>query len=184
MKTSRLLRTICIAWMTLGLILQGSGLYAGSPIGTPTFTSSAQQPLPPTVDLALGPGGRLQGLVVDVQGVPVAAAPVVVRQWQGDITVATSDRLGQFAVQGLRGGTYQLLVGQQRLIVRAWTTEAAPPQARSMVLIVVNDPLVRGQLPLQDYFASDAFVVAGLVAASIAIPILTRNSDHGQPQSP
>ncbi len=109
---------------------------------------------------------------------------MAIRQGRSDVCVATSDRSGRFVVQGLRGGVWQLVVGQQGALVRLWTAEAAPPQARPLALIVVSKPVIRGQMPLQDFFASDAFVVAGLVAATIAIPIIAHNTSQGQPQSP
>ena len=58
------------------------------------------------------------------------------------------------------------------------------PQVSTERTMIVGDSVVRGQMPLEDFFASDAVVVAGLVAAMIAIPIALHNSGSRRPASP
>ena len=51
--------------------------------------------------------------------------------------------------------------------------------------MVVGNELVRGQMPLEDFCSSDAFVITGLVGAVIAIPIILHNQDSdSQPSTP
>ncbi len=51
--------------------------------------------------------------------------------------------------------------------------------------MVVGSEVVRGQMPLEDFFASDAVIITGLVAAMIAIPIAVHNSGgKDKPASP
>jgi hypothetical protein len=49
--------------------------------------------------------------------------------------------------------------------------------------VVVGSDVVRGQMPLECFCASDAFVITAMVAAVIAIPIAIHNNG-GTPASP
>ena len=61
----------------------------------------------------------------------------------------------------------------------------SPPAARPLALMVVGSEVVRGQMPLEDFFASDAVIITGLAAAMIAIPIAVHNSGgKDKPASP
>jgi len=135
------------------------------------------------VDVELDAGGLLHGLVVDIQGVPVAQATVVVSQFDRELTRTTTDALGQFWVNGLRGGTYQIVAGSRARLIRAWTARTAPPGARQIALVIVGGNVVRGQMPFEEFFASNAVVVVGLVAAMIALPIAIHNSRYQEPAS-
>ena len=136
-------------------------------------------------DIVLDGQGGLQGVVVDVQGVPQARVPVVLVKGNREVGRVKADGTGRFRVAGLRGGVYVLQAGGQGKVVRAWTAKVAPPAAKPLVLMVVGNELVRGQMPLEDFCSSDAFVITGLVGAVIAIPIILHNQDSdSQPSTP
>lgn len=181
MKAFRLLKVLLVTGATVGLLARDGGLQAASPASAGPATSASPLPIP---DVKLAAGGCLSGLVVDVQGIPVSQAAVVLRQWNRQVAVVQSDRQGQFLVSGLPGGTYQLVVGPQARLLRAWAAETAPPQAKSVALVVVGDQLVRGQMAMRDLFAPDAIVLTGLITAAIALPLSMHHSQKSQPQTP
>jgi hypothetical protein len=89
----------------------------------------------------------LVGQVVDQQGIGIPGARVVVRQNDRDLVATATDKTGKFAVSGLRSGTYQLAAANGQATVRLWTANAAPPVAKSHVMIVSGlDQVVRAQV--------------------------------------
>ena len=92
--------------------------------------------------MRLAAGGCLGGIVVDVQGVPVAQAPLVLRQSNREVAALPTDRQGQFLITGLQGGLYQLMIGPQVKLLRLWAAETAPPQAKPYAVLVVDDQVV------------------------------------------
>lgn len=179
MKRFRLVKTPLVVMVCLGLIMPVS---AGEP------ERAREKSGPPPVDVAdvlLDGQGGLQGIVVDVHGAPQPDARVVVVQQKREVSRVQTDRLGRFRISGLRGGVYMLQSGGQGRFVRAWTPKAAPPSAKPTALMISGDGVIRGQMPLECFFASDAVVIAGLVAAMIAIPLAVSNQGGGSaPASP
>lgn len=184
MRPLHRLRTMATVAVMLGILFPEASLQAASPAGLAPTASASPSPALPISDIALGAEGSLSGLVVDVQGLPVSQAPVVLRQAGQPGAAVTTDRLGQFRISGVPGGTYQLTVGSQSRLLRLWATETAPPQAKPMAVVVVGDQVLRGQRPLSSLWTSDALVIPALVAAGIAIPLSVHHSNHSQPQSP
>ena len=76
-------------------------------------------PAPAFGDVALDEQGDLQGVVVNIQGIPVAGAQVTVRQNDREVARTQCDAKGHFSVGGLRGGTYLIIVGDRARVVRA-----------------------------------------------------------------
>lgn len=185
MDILRVVKVSCIGLSLMGLILPVSPLQAAPPGAAAIPRQLAPKPTEAVGDVQLDTGGRLHGLVVNIRGIPIARATVSVQQLGRELAGTESDALGRFSVSGLRGGMYQLVVGSHGRLVRAWAAETAPPAASQFALIIVGPDVVRGQLPAEEFFASDAVVVCGLVAAMIAIPIAVNNS-HGSkaPASP
>ncbi|MGD0900013.1 MAG: carboxypeptidase-like regulatory domain-containing protein, partial [Thermoguttaceae bacterium] len=86
---------------------------------------------PPAVDVALGEGGLLSGLVVDAQGKPAANMPVSLQDFQNqEIASVVTNPQGQFAIRWVRGGVYQLITPKGRGMYRFFVAGAAPPSAR------------------------------------------------------
>jgi len=168
----------------LGLIMPGTVLQAAQPAdGSPRGRQTSSATLPVS-DVELDAEGRLQGAVINVQGVPVAMATVVVWQDGREVARTAADALGCFSVNGLRGGTYLISVGNSAKPYRTWVTQTAPPKTSPLALIIVGGDVVRGQVPLGCFFCSDAIVIAGMVGAIIAIPIAVHQSRDDDPSSP
>ena len=181
MEPLRILRALCVGLSSVGLILPGSSLEAVSVPAAATASPVFAPPVQLFGDVELDPLGSMQGVVVDARGVPVGDQTVMLRQSGRELARAESDAQGRFRFGPLRGGTYQLWLGKQARSVRAWAANTAPPAARNVAMVVVGGEVVRGQLPLEEFFASDSVLLVGLVAAVIAIPIAVHNS---RPRSP
>jgi hypothetical protein len=110
---------------------------------TPTSVLAAERE-PLFTDVALQQGGTLVGNVVDQQGIAQPGTEVMVRQRDAEIGRTMTDKNGNFAVQGLRGGQYELATSQGVSVVRAWSPETAPPAARPLARIVQGMETVRG----------------------------------------
>ena len=178
MKGLRVVKAPVILAVCLGLVLpvpEAWGIEASRAPGQPALE---------VADVVLDARGGLQGVGVDVRGAPQPAAKVALVQQKRDVGLAQADQFGRFRISGLRGGVYMLQSGGQGRFVRLWTASTAPPKTKSTALIVVGNGVVRGQMPLEQFFASDAVVIAGLVAALIAIPIVVSNQGDSSPASP
>lgn len=178
MKGLQVVRTPVVIALCLGMVLPVSVARGGD------VSKASGRPSVEVSDLVLDAQGGLQGVVVDVHGAPQPAAKVVLMQQKREVGRVQADRFGRFRVSGLRGGVYMLQSGGQVRFVRAWTAKTAPPKAKPAALIVTGDGVIRGQMPLEQFFASDAVVIAGLVAALIAIPIVVSNQGDSTPASP
>jgi len=135
-------------------------------------TISAQ---PMVHDIALGDNGSLSGQVVDSQGIAQSNAEVSV--WQNENKVATtkSDEKGNFQVSGLRSGVHQVAAGEGVSVYRFWAPNTAPPSATDQAMVVNDQNVVRGNGVVG--FLTNPWVLAGIVAAAIAIPIALNNND-------
>lgn len=154
------------------------------PVSGAETANANKRPAVELADVVLDAQGGLRGVVVDQHGAPQAAAKVILVQQKREIGRVQTDRLGRFRLSGLRGGVYVLQTGGQARFVRAWTAKTAPAKAKHTALMVTGDGVIRGQMPLECFFASDAVVIAGLVAALIAIPIVVSNQGDSTPGSP
>ncbi len=137
-----------------------------------------------TVDVSLSADGMLPGQAVNSEGKPVPLTPVSIRQDDREIATTRTDRNGHFTLSGLQGGTYQLVVGQASVTYRLWRAKMAPPSATQAVLIVVDGRQVLAQ-QLSWGWLRNPWIVAGLVAAAVAIPVAIHNSQNDSaPASP
>jgi hypothetical protein len=127
-------------------------------------------------DIALQENGLLKGQVLDTQGAPVTGVPVAVVQ-QGKVIAATkTDATGHFAITGLKGGVFQVVTAQGGAAYRLWAPRTAPPAAQADALIVNGDTVVRGGMGGAG-FLSNPWVLGGIVAAAIAIPLAMDDGD-------
>jgi len=95
-------------------------------------------------DVELDATGLLRGVVINLQGVPVANSLVAIRKADGEVVRTTTDAFGCFSVDGLLAGTYRLTTGRLVRRIRTWVAAAAPPRAGQLALIVLGDNVVRG----------------------------------------
>ncbi len=180
MKGLEVMKTPVVIAVCMGLLLPASVTQSADAAGK----STGRPPAIEMTDVMLDTQGGLRGVVVDAHGAPQASAKIVIVQEKREVGRVQADRLGRFRMSGLRGGVFMLQSGGQGRFVRAWSAKKAPPNAKTAALIVTGDGVVRGQMPLEQFFASDAVVIAGLVAALIAIPIVVSNQGSSSPASP
>ncbi len=148
-------RRIALGWIGLAwmwLILSGSVVQAVQPDG------GAAPGTPLVSDLELDAEGSLRGVVVNVQGVPVAGIPIVVRKVDQEVARTTTDALGCFSVPSLDGGVHQVATGRYARMFRTWIASTAPPETARFALLVVGGDVVRSQVPLGECFSSHAVV--------------------------
>jgi len=178
MKGLLAVRMPVVVAVCLGMAMPVPAVQAGE------VRKAADSPSIEISDLVLDLQGGLHGVVVDVHGAPQSAAKVVLLKDKRELGRTRTDKLGRFRFSGVRGGVYSLQSGGQVRFVRVWTTKAAPPGAKATALMVAGNGVIRGQMPLEHFFASDAVVIAGMVAALIAIPIAVSNQGDSTPASP
>ena len=169
----KVLKALSVGLSCMGLILPASLPAAPAPArttGNQPVTGEAE----PIGDVELNADGYLQGIVLDVDGMPVARSPVVIRRLSREVARAETNASGQFSVGPLRGGTYQLNVGVHGRLVRVWAADTAPPVAKKITLVVVGGQVVRAQTPPCCYCTEP--VLLGFAAAMIAVPVAVHNS--------
>ncbi len=168
----------CAYLLVPATLVVGKGTRTVPPTQSINSVSEQQRPSykPLVSDVSLSVGGRLQGAVVDVQGIPIAGAPVVVRQKGRAIVRTTSDAAGRFRFRGLRGGVHQIVAAHGSGLYRLWTQRTAPPSSGNGVLIITKGDVLRGQIPLRDFLTSDKVLFGGVVLGAVAIPVVVYNN--------
>jgi len=162
-------------WLAVaGICLPQSLLGAGEVATSPQMTN-----------VALRDAGILLGQVVDTQGKSKANIPVTLHTGNQQLAVSQSDANGYFAFSGLRGGVYQISATEGQGTFRAWTADTAPPSAQPGALVVDGKDVVRGQCCGEGikHCLCNPWVLGGVVAAAIAIPIALTNG-KGKPGTP
>ena len=176
MKTTRLVRGVALTLAALGVCM-------------PQVTLAVEA-APPIRDVALADGGVLRGQVVNTQGVGAAGLPVYIRTQDRDVATATTAADGTFAVQGLRGGVYQVSTLNGHGVYRFWSPGTAPPAALSGAVVYTQGAAVDGSVVhyTQEYngggdgpvirFLTNPIVIAGLVATAVAVPVALNQWHH------
>jgi len=188
MKCARL-RTVMLLLACLGLLVPSPVVAA---VTAPVKAAPQPQgPAPKAFDVQLQKGGMLVGQVVDAQGAPQVKMPVSLTQGGKTVAPTTTNRGGFFAVRGVTAGTYCVAADKTQGVYRLWSTGTAPPSAQPGTLLVVGQGPSRGQGgacgpggPI-GYWLSNPWIIAGLVAAAVAIPVAIHNHqiDHDTPAS-
>ena len=183
MKFAAIIRGLVVSAAVLGICLPQS-LLASTP---------ARQS-PAVVDVALRQGGVFVGQVVDQNGAVKSNTPVSLRLGDRQLAAAKTDANGFFAFSGLRGGVYQVSAAKGVAAYRVWATQTAPPTAEKGALVVSGQDLVRGNWQNHNhhrgaawmkYYLCNPWVVAGIVATAVAVPVGIHNSSSSsQPASP
>lgn len=181
MKSLGLVKAVAIVVATTGVCVPQALMAA---------ESVARQPI--AADVALRDGGVLLGQVVDTQGTAKAGVAVTVHSGDRELAAAKTDAGGYFAFRGLGGGVYRLSAAEGQGLYRVWAPETAPASAGQGALIVAGQDLVRGDfgpggevIGWTKFCLSNPWVMAGLVAAAVAIPLaLHEADDEDEPASP
>lgn len=166
MRISRTVRAAVVAMTCFGFLSADVARAAGPAIAK-------------VRDVALQSAGVLHGQVVDAQGVPQAQAEVVAVQNGKTLAVAQTDAAGHFALADMSGGVYELQTASNTDVYRLWAPRTAPPAAQDSVLLVSDQNVVLGQQGAGSSLGwlANPWVLAGIVAAAIAIPLALANDD-------
>lgn len=98
------------------------------------------------VDVSLTQDSLLRGQVVNRAGTPKAGAQMTLASGGEIVARGVTDDQGLFALKVEKGGIYALSDGQTSALVRAWTSQAAPPTANNGVLMVSDRNVTRATL--------------------------------------
>lgn len=174
MKFSRCLCHCLVALATTGIAFPQ--IVGAANLGK---TASAAQFKIQARDVVLGTDGKLCGQVVNQQGVPQVATPVVLSQGDQIVGIAETDEAGRFELAQVRGGIYQLHTAGGVGNYRVWTHRTAPPSAVEQVQLVHDEAIALGQLGNGKVmgFLTNPWVVAGIVATAVAVPVAIHNND-------
>jgi len=178
-------RSVCqvLCWLAVcGMCMPTS--FAFSAEAKPPAPTSGLQPRAGTTipDIALAPGGLLVGQVLNESMKPVRGAKIAI-QTDGHTAAATeTDADGVFAVAGLRGGVHQVVTEKSIENCRLWADGTAPPRADSHLRFIPGQAtVVRGQWgpPQHSWkkWATNPWVIGGVVATAIAVPVVLHNID-------
>lgn len=171
MKLAAIFKGLVVSVAVLGICLP-----------QPLLASTPVKQSPVVVDVALGQGGVFLGQVVDPNGAVKAKVPVSLRLGDRELAKAKTDTNGYFAFSGLRGGVYQVVTAKGVAAYRVWAERTAPPTAEKGALVVFGQDLMRGQLKC---YLANPWVVAGIVATAVAVPVGIHNSSSTTvPSSP
>lgn len=182
MRKMKILKFALFLLAGLGMILPAPVLHAAS-----TAENAAPGMTGPTlevIDIELRKGGLLLGQVVEADGKPVAETTVSLRRLGSEVATTVTDRSGYFFVKGLRGGSYEITTDRTRGIYRLWAPNTSPPGAQRGALIVVGGRQVRGQQGPIWYWLGNPWVIAGVVAAAVAVPVAIHQNRVDRLRSP
>jgi hypothetical protein len=178
------LRTQVLVWTAMVGVLTPATVATSA---EPGHTAAAHGPRPTVLDVVLSDSGALRGKVYNAQGQPLNHVEVLVVASRGEAVRSRTNEQGEFALDGLRGGVYHVAAGHGMQTVRAWSNGTAPPAAERQVLIVSDPRVVLGQYEpgtlghfFQEakYTLSNPLIVAGIIAAAVAIPVAIHNSGN------
>lgn len=137
-------------------------------------------------DVELAYGGLLVGRLTDANGRPLANVPVSLLSAGKQLAATHTDDEGVFAVAKLRGGVHEIATAESVEVCRLWAPGTAPPGAPQSVEVVAPGEVVRGQygpppgnrfIKKAKVWATNPFIVGGVVAAAVAIPVALSDDD-------
>jgi hypothetical protein len=171
MKAVKMVKNVCVALASVGLLFPHTGRAAGSDMGAHRPGHSAN-----IVDVSLADGGTLRGQVVSDHGAVQPGAAVSVLRGQEVVATATTDSLGQFTVGGMKGGMYVVSANGAASVVRAWAPHTAPPAAVQGVLLVPPSQAVRAQGgEFIDQYGVASLLVIGMIVGVIWVAVEHNN---------
>ncbi|MGD9128252.1 MAG: carboxypeptidase-like regulatory domain-containing protein [Planctomycetia bacterium] len=140
------------------------------------------QKKPLILDIGLHPGSTLVGQVINEQGIPQAKQSVSLIQKKKVLVTGVTDKNGYFSFTKVPAGTYNVVSPKAQGLCRVWAPKTAPPIAQPGILLVDGKGAVRAQEGPIAYWLGKPWVIAGLVAAAVAIPVAIHN--HQNDKSP
>lgn len=175
MKNVSILTKALVVVAALGVCFPPAAISATVPVAKPKV-----------VDVALMNGNVLVGQLVNANGKGVSDAPVVLQGQDRTVVTLKTDKDGVFAVKSVPAGVYRLASNDTQGVYRFWAPKTAPPTAQKGALLVKGDNVARAQhgSTLRNMLANP-WIVGGIVACAIAIPVAIHNADNGDsPVSP
>jgi len=170
MRFVRLCRILAVWIACIGIIIPHAK--ADSRITRDNQTKSS--------DVMLSEGGRLQGWVINSEGIPIGGTTVQVRNRGQVVATVTTDDEGRFVANALRGGVYEVVADDGSTLVRLWSLNTAPPTARKNLLVISGEDVVRGAWCNCGWLGGmpNPWAVALIVGAAIAIPLALDDDDE------
>ena len=184
MKFTTKLKIVMLVLACVGLLIPAPVVAA---VTAPSKTGKeAPQPLIKAFDIELHQGGTFVGQVVNAQGAPQDKVPVSLLRGNKTLVTTSTNKGGFFAISRVPAGTYRAVAGKTQGVYRIWAKGTAPPKSQPGALLVVGQGPVRAQTGPIGYWLGNPWIIAGLVAAAVAIPVAIHNHqiDHDQPASP
>lgn len=139
MRIIETLKHLC-AWLACLGVLSPAATFGAAP-----EVQQTQQAMALVKDVELSLGGTMSGQIVDQQGNNLSGIEVTLLQNGRQVAQTKTNKAGDFAVEGLQGGTYQIASINGVTAYRAWSSDTAPPAATEGVLLVVPQSVVRAQ---------------------------------------
>jgi hypothetical protein len=171
MKFLHRLRFIALLLACLSMLIPKTCLGA-----TPPATNLKS----PITDISLQEGRTLRGQVLDSDGIPQADIPVTVSYQSNSVAETSTNRQGEFTVTGLRGGVHLVTTSQGVAACRFWAPETSPPNAKTHLLVIGEQMVVRGQPRARHAIAhmlSNPWLIGGIAAIAIAVPVAINAND-------
>ncbi len=137
-------------------------------------------------DVELAHGGLLVGRLLDANGQPLNKADVSIQSGNKTLASTQTDTDGVFAVSNLRGGVHQISTADNVQLCRLWAPGTAPPRAPKSIDLVAGSDVIRGQYGpppgnrmwrKAKVWATNPWIVGGIVAAAVAIPVALSDDD-------
>ena len=167
-------------WQWEIIALACLGMIVPTPLAAATVEGQART----ATDVQLRDGGVLWGQVVDANGAARPETPVVLQQAGRTIATTMTDPGGNFSVEGLRGGTYEIVAAEACGLYRVWAPATAPPNAQGGALLVAGGEPLRGQAGPIGFWLSNPWVLTGIVAVAVALPIAIHQNRVHRTASP
>lgn len=140
------------------------------------LTSKSQATEPRPVNLVLQPDNILVGEVITADGKPLRDTEVVIHLGRHEVARVATNQFGEFSAEVPRGGVYVVTSSVGTLLVRAWTAHGAPPNSLDKVSLMPQTTVIRAQDSGGGFNPLLGVLLAGGIAAAIAIPIALNNN--------
>ena len=128
-------------WLaTIGMVVPQVGIVSAADVQA---EASRQMVI---VDVSLTQDNLFRGQLVNREGAPKAKTQMTLASEGQVVARGATDAQGFFALKVEKGGMYVLSDGETSALVRAWTSQAAPPSANNGVLMVSDPDVTRANL--------------------------------------
>jgi len=169
-------RRAIIALAMIGVVTPAQPLMAAGPAATTKPQPQAASVKLKTQDVSLDANGTLQGFYInEEQGAGQAGVKVTLHQnAQKPIASTTTGKNGAFQFEKLTGGTYQIVVNDERVMAyRVWAEGTAPPRTSKNVMFKSGEATRAmtwfAGLPPEGQIAVIALVTAAIVGGILLL---------------